>query len=194
MKHKRIVAYLIDTILIILLLVGIRVLFQNQNMQTLRLELNELNQSFLSKQVGFSTYINHYSSIMYDMDKQNCLITLIGMILMILYFVILPYKWNGQTIGKKMMHIKIIKNESITIKDLFIRSLFINGLGYGILTFILLWIFPSFSYFLTASFIGILQIILVIVSLFMILYNKNGKDLEDIITQSEVIHVEEVKK
>ena len=90
-------------------------------------------------------------------------------------------------------HLKIHKKGELTIQSLLYRAILINGLGYVTVSLLLLWILPSFSYFFTISSICILQVILVIVSFFMILYNKDGKSLEDLLTDTEVIHVEEVK-
>ncbi len=193
MKSKRIFAYLIDMIILIFILFIIGIFFKNQNVESLHLEAIELHQTFLSKEVGFATYINHYSSIMHDLSKQTFLYTFIGLLIMSVYFVWIPYKWKGQTLGKRAMHLKIHKKGELTIQSLLYRAILINGLGYVTVSLLLLWILPSFSYFFTISSICILQVILVIVSFFMILYNKDGKSLEDLLTDTEVIHVEEVK-
>lgn len=194
MKHKRILAYIIDTLLITSLIVLLGFLLKNNNIHALEEELQFLNQSFLSKEVGFSTYLNHYSSIMYDMDRNQMIIHFLSIIFMVLYFVVLPFYWKGQTLGKKWMGIRIDKPEGIHIFHYFMRSFLINGLGYYILSFLFVLFLPDFSYFLTISILGILQIILVITSLFMLLYMKHGKSLEDTLTGTEVVPIDEVKK
>lgn len=194
MKRKRIVAYMIDTVLITLVILFLTFILKNNNMQVLEEESQLLNQSFLSKEVGFSTYLNHYSSIMYDMDRNQMLIHFLSILIMTFYFVFLPYKWNGMTLGKKWMGIRINKEEGVDQVHYFLRAFLINGLGYFILSFLFVLFLPAFSYFLTISILGILQIILVITSLFMLLYSKRGKSLEDTLTGTEVIPIDEVKK
>lgn len=194
MKSKRIVAYILDIVIIGCMITVLTLLFQNANMKALDLEVLELNTHFLAKEINFSAYLNHYSSIMHDMDRQKSVITFLSIVLMFFYYVIIPYKKNGQTLGKKIMKIQVVKKPTIEMKDYIIRSFIINGLGYLILTFVFLWILPSFSYFLTISILALLQIILVIASLFMVLYNKTNKSLEDILTGTEVVPLDEVKK
>jgi RDD family. len=194
MKYKRILAYLVDMILISIVILIISKILGNKNIDTLMVEMNSLNENLLSKKENIVTYLNHYSEILRDLDRQKILINFISVIIMFGYFVILPFKNNGQTLGKMLMKIKVTKEEEIKLFDYLVRSFIINGIFYMIVILLLVCILPSFSYFLTISILGFLQIILVITSAFMILYKKNEKGLEDILTKTEVVLIDEVEK
>ncbi len=62
---------------------------------------------------------------------------LIGLLFSLLYLVYLPYKYNGQTIGKKIFGLKIIRDDenNIDLKTLFIRNrirlILIEGIFYS---------------------------------------------------------------
>ena len=194
MKYKRIIAYLVDMILICAVALIISNLLHNKNIDVLMVEMNTLNSDLFSKKVNIVTYFNHYSDVIRDIDRQKILINFIVVTIMFGYFVILPFKNKGQTLGKMIMKIRVTKKEEITVLDYVIRSFLINGILYMIIILICACILPAFSYFLTVSILGFIQIILVISSAFMILYKKNERSLEDIITKSEIVFIDEVKK
>lgn len=83
------------------------------------------------------------------------------------YLVILPYFWNGQTIGKKIFSIKVInvKGKNATILDLFLREFF------RLLIFILT---------LCLS---------LIVDLVIILLGKNKMSYYDVLSSTRVVEV-----
>ena len=62
-------------------------------------------------------------------------------IMIILYYVAIPYYFNGQTIGKKMFKLQIVKenDQKVDIKDLFIREIigkiFIDIISLGVTIF-----------------------------------------------------------
>ncbi len=192
MKIKRILAYILDMFIVGMIIIIISSFMQNKNLDNLLVEIGSLNESFLMREVSFITYLNHYSIAFYDLEKQKLLINFITLLIMSIYFIIVPYKNNGMTLGKMIFGIKIYKKD-IKITDYIIRAFTINGIGYIFFSVLLIFILPSFSYFLTISFLAFMQLALVITSFFMLLYNK-GKTLEDIFSKTEVILKEKVIK
>lgn len=192
MKIKRILAYILDMFIAGLIIIIISSVMKNNNLDNLLVEIGSLNESFLMHEVSFITYLNHYSIAFYDLEKQKLLINLITLLIMSIYFVIIPYKNKGMTLGKMVFGIRIYKKD-IKINDYIVRAFTINGLGYILFSFLFIFILPSFSYFLTVSFLAFMQLALVITSFFMLLYNK-GKTLEDIFSKTEVILKEKVIK
>lgn len=192
MKIKRILAYILDMFIAGLIIIIISSVMKNNNLDNLLVEIGSLNESFLMHEVSFITYLNHYSIAFYDLEKQKLLINLITLLIMSIYFVIIPYKNKGMTLGKMVFGIRIYKKD-IKINDYIVRAFTINGLGYILFSVLFIFILPSFSYFLTVSFLAFMQLALVITSFFMLLYNK-GKTLEDIFSKTEVILKEKVIK
>ena len=119
---------------------------------------------------------------------------LIGLLLSLLYLVYFPYKYNGQTIGKKIFGLKIVKNNEINIdlKTLLIR----NGVGLILIegTFyscsIYFWeliniIFEASIASFALSILGIVSFI----SMFMSLLNSNHRMLHDYLSKTSVVTV-----
>lgn len=194
MKRKRFIAYFIDFVILSMFIVFVSTFVKTSNIDHLQIEMNTLNEQFLTKKVDFITYLNYYSIILHDMDMQKIVIQLISILYIGLYYILLPYKNKGRTLGKMIMHIEVYKKGKIHINTFIGRCLLINGLAYLLLSTLFVLILPSFSYLLTISILGIFQIILVFISGFMILYREDGKAVHDLLTASYVREYDEVKK
>ena len=86
-------------------------------------------------------------------------------ILMAIYFILLPFIWNGVTLGKKVTRIKLIslKSEKLTLQTLTIRF------------FVLL--LPSI----------LLLGIPILCNVYMMLFRKDNRGFQDLITKTKVI-------
>lgn len=186
---KRLVAYILDAI-IVSLIFSVLTMFikESNNLINLNNQLNTISENFINKTITMKEYFNQYSSIEYLVNKEMFLQNLFSLILMIGYFVILPYYYNGQTIGKKMMKIKIVKeDDKLTINDLALRSLLSNGIAMTFIELALIFLIKDTAYFITISILSFIQFLLVITSIFMILYRKDKKALHDIVCKTLVV-------
>lgn len=187
---RRAIAYLIDMLLCaIVILVCTTFLKPKQNVAVLNLELNTINELALNHEISINTYLNRYADIIHDLDREKVMVNLINCIFIMGYFVILPYFFEGQTLGKRIMGLKIRRRdgELLMLTDLIIRNLIINGLGFLLISLCILYIAPSMIYFIVATLLGILQILLVIVSVFMVIYRKDNRGLHDVLSETIVV-------
>lgn len=184
---KRITAYLIDIIIMLIILGFISVLYKPDDI-TFNNNLNLLTMQYASGDITFTNYMTKSSEIYKQIDLNNLIINIINAVYIIGYFVILPYFNNGQTIGKKMMSINVraISNGKLTIQKLFVRNLIINGLFYLLAVIICSWAVPAQYYFITVTALGIIQIGLILASMFMVVYRKDKKGLHDLIARTWV--------
>lgn len=187
---KRLKAYLIDIILLVLILFLVSNLFYNEQGVILNNSLSDLNELFLKGNLTLSKYINEYSLIIYKIDLNNAFYSIINAFFIIGYFVMIPYYRNNQTFGQKLMKIKITSDDRVTVKSLMIRNIIINGLGYMLLALSFLFIITKNLYFLVVSILGIIQLLIVIRSCFMIIYKEDKKGIQDIL--SNTYFIEEV--
>ena len=72
------------------------------------------------------------------------------------------------------------------------RSIIDIGLLYSLITVFLVQIVDYKTYFFTLVIFGIIQFLLVIISIFMILYRRDKRGLQDIFSRSNVV-LNEVK-
>lgn len=188
---KRGSAYLID--LIVLGAVSMIIYyFIPEPADTLKLQttLNKLNDAILSDGIAFKDYIDGYVNIMYNLDKERIIFTVINFATIFIYFVLIPFLTKGRTLGNYIVGIKIKnnKNDKISFLGLFARNFIINGLGYLIVQILLIYLVNPNHYFYILTIFAFIQILLVIISVFMVKYRKDRRGLHDIIGGTVVIN------
>ena len=186
---KRAGAFILDAFIFSLIFgIFMMIIPESTNVTNLNGELSSLSESFLSKEISISVYFNQYAGLIHSLDKELFLSNLFNFMLMIGYFVILPFYYNGQTLGKKILKIKVIKDDGqLTMNDLLMRNIIINGLLFSLIGFAIIFITGDITYFTIISILGIIEFLLVIISIFMILYRHDKKGLHDLWCKTSVI-------
>lgn len=191
---KRFVAYLID-LLIIGFILGMVVTFKEKDEEVIELnkDLNLVEELYVNEEISYDDYFERVTVIIQDIDKECVVYTMVNILLIVGYFIILPFLCNGQTLGKRIFKIKIEPNEKekLSIVNYIIRNIIINGLGYMVLMLLILYLLPSKTYFIFESIFSFIQITLVIISISMVLYRKDKSGLHDILSGTKVVSVSE---
>ena len=189
---KRFLAYLIDIILVCTIMGIISAIFTTKNATVLSNQFLELNEQVINTKLDFGIYYSRVADITLSLDRENFMINIINCVIIILYFVVLPLYKNGQTLGKKIFKIKIVREdkEDLTANELIIRNIVVNGLLNTFLAFCLVFLLSGFEYFTITSILGFIQFVLVVVSACMIIFRKDKKGLHDIITKTKVVYEE----
>ena len=172
---KRVGAYLIDLLVISLVSVAMtRISFINPNYDK-EIEIEEFNEK--AKEYSYKLNKNGYVYIIGDI------------IVIFLYFGVFTTITKGQTLGKKMLGLKIVSNkEDKELKwyNYFIRAFILYGVILNL--FILVGIcFKASTYYRIYTIGSNLDSILSIIITLMILFNTNGRGLHDILAGTRVI-------
>lgn len=189
--RKRALAYIIDFI-ILGIFVSITLLFTNVDTSSVESEMSNLAEMLLSKNINISTYLKNYGKLFYKYDIIQFITNLLNFLYIIILYIIIPGFTEGQTIGKKIMKIRVVNEDDtcVSIINLINRALLVDFLGYLLITLIIINFISGFPYFIIATILGILQFLLVIISGFMILYNKKQKGIHDILTKTKIRVIE----
>ncbi|MEG2322597.1 MAG: RDD family protein [Bacilli bacterium] len=187
LSTKRLLAYIIDTVLILIIIMSLKSLLPQNKYEH---ELGNLNENYIENKIEFNEYKVNYINIIHNIDKSQIGINILLTILLIISFVIIPLLNKGQTLGCKLMKIRITSSNKLNMDDLIKRSIIMNGTGYMFLMFIILFFVSSNIYFILINIFAFLQIIVVIVSGFMVLYSKQHQGIADILTKTRI---EEIK-
>lgn len=190
---KRLMSYIIDSLILSALLTFVSILLPvSKNLNNLQKEWTHTVDSYLNEEISTSQMINEYALIAQDIDKEKVAYSIINAFFILGYFVVYPYATNGQTIGKRMLKIRIKRddNEHLTMNDLLIRNFIVNGLLCLLLSLAIIYILPRIPYFIITTILGFIQFLLVIISAFMIIYKKDKRGLQDILSHTTVINEE----
>lgn len=162
--------------------------YDGENSTKLNEEANRVITSYYNEEISFNEYLDEFMSISYQLAKNDGLIALVGIIIEILYFVVYQLYKNGQTIGKKLMKIKVIsiKNE-LTMNQMIFRALLINSILLELISFGFMLFSSKEVYFYGVGIFEIIQSIIIVSSALMIMYSKNSRGIHDLVTHTEVI-------
>lgn len=192
---RRLVAYVIDFIFISAILMILAYFMpKSANYNFLTQDMNELTEQAMNNEITFEAYSREFAQSLIEIDRASVVYNSLSFIILVIYYVVIPV-FTSRTLGKRIMRIKIARKDSkkLNVLNTFTRSIVDIGLLYSLITVFLVQIVDYKTYFFTIIIFGIIQFLLVITSIFMILYRRDKRGLQDILSRSNVV-LNEVKK
>lgn len=184
---QRLCAYFIDIIIIFILLT-----------------LITFSMDFTKRNEIYDEMLNYYSEydptnleqseklldLQYQYSKESIPTTVISLVVTIGYFVVFQYLNNGQSIGKKLLKIKIVgkDNRKVNIIQIFIRSIFIYQILLSILDLIIIYTLSKTDYLSIYGILTWINSIFIIISALFILYRKDKRGLHDFMAKTYVVN------
>ena len=110
-----------------------------------KIDEKEYNKILENLNTNYSKIENNYS---YKLLKYSIIPTIVSLMCILLYFVVIQFYFNGQTLGKKIMKIRTVSNnnKNLTILNFLIRSLIVNEVLINILNIVFLIILSKNNY------------------------------------------------
>jgi len=186
---ERLGAYLIDSLVVSFIFSIICLGFGNYTSDTEKM-MKELDEKFVKEEITIEEYTDEYSKAIYDYQKETVLQSGISVALTIAYFVVFQYMNKGQTIGKKLLKIKVVDKdtkEPISILKGLLRSFIFLSILSGTLNILFLYILNRNSYYLSYGSLMLAEGIFILTSIIFVLYKKDGRGLHDIIANTIVV-------
>lgn len=189
----RFLAYIIDIIIVTMLsTLVLTVVPENKNYETYLNEYQKIQAEFLDGTLEPEEYVNKSVDIVYDIDYSNVIPMIIEITILILYYIVFQFYNKGQTIGKKLLKIRIVSEDlgEVSMNQYIVRSLIVPSIASKMLI-VAMVLFMSRRYYYYGSFTmqGI-QMALIIISVFMIMYSESGRGLHDRLAKTKVIMVD----
>lgn len=198
---KRIVAYAID-ILLITLVVSMfsSVKLFNPRIDNYNKEYKEyvtLTEKYQDKKITKKKYEIQYNKIYYKLQQNSVYYNIIYLVMIILYFGLFQYLTKGQTIGKKLMKLKVTSKDDkreLTIFNYILRSLLLYSTIYYVLLTIGVFIFNVGIYSHYATGIYYANMMLELIIIYLVFTRSDMRGLHDIVANTKVISIEELKE
>lgn len=191
---KRIIAYLIDYIIITLISSALTyITFINprydEYVETSQ-AYNEILQDYYDREIDANELSERTRDLSYELNSSGYVYTIGGIVITFLYFSVFVYFTKGQTLGKKIMGIRIVSNKGKELKmhNYLIRTFILNGVIMNLLTLIAIC-FKESTYLTIYTVASNFDMILMIIIFLMILFYKDGRGLHDILAGTKVIDV-----
>lgn len=193
MKLKRFLAYFIDIMIVGLVassLANIRIInpYYDEYLEVqdkIREAYKDVNEDNILDVVFKEDNINLYR----DLSKCNSITAIISVCCYVLYFVGFQ-KWNkDQTVGKKLMRIKVVSvdKKEVSGLDYLIRSVFAYNLLFTSLNIWVAFRFSGNMYLNLTSIFSSVGSLITLVTYLMILVRSDGRGLHDIVGHTKVV-------
>ena len=185
----RLGAYVIDMfiIMVIVSLIGMCLPERNTNLVE---EMSGLLEKEMNGEIEFEEFEKEYSNLFYEVQKETVLELGINLAITIVYFVVFQYMNKGQTIGKKLLHIRVVDKETkepASIPQGMLRSLLPIRTLSGALGIILLYVLDKTKYLNAYSTISTIESTLILLTIIFILYREDGSGLHDMLARTVVV-------
>lgn len=185
----RALAYIID--ILIVSLVSSLIMYavpQDKNYKTYVDEYTKLQTDYIEHNIDQDTFTSRARPLIYDIDSSSVSSSFVQTIVIILYFVVFQFYNKGQTLGKKLMKLRVIsKNGDLTLNQVAFRSLFNNSIIVNLLMIgSVLFVGRDYYYYASLG-IQIFSTGLILAILLMILFKKDGRGLHDVLANTDVI-------
>ncbi len=186
---QRLVAYIIDIVLVSVVASIIAMPFIDSDaISKLNESTSEVIEKYSKGEIDSEAYLSETVNISYQTARKTGIQSLIIVFLEILYFIVYQFYNGGQTLGKKLLKIKIVSvDEQLSMNQIIFRSLIINSILLDmILIGFITFASQSVYYYGTVCF-DLIQYIIILISVFMIMFSKSGMGLHDRITHTYVV-------
>lgn len=192
----RVIAYILDIIIIAVISSAIVMMLPtDKNYDKYVEEYKNIQGEYLEQKITMDEYVDKSKDVVYKIDKLAIPSTLIQTVLYIGYFIVFQVYNKGQTLGKKLMRIKLIstrgnelEDKKLTVNQVAIRSIIINSIGINILMLGSILFIGKEYYFYASTAIQALSSLIVIVTLVMVCIRKDGKGLHDVAAGTQVVN------
>lgn len=128
----------------------------------------------------------------YILNKEGVSNSIITVICTILYFGVLQYFLKGQTIGKKLLKLKVVSasTKKINILNYLLRSLIINDVLLNTISVIFLITATKQVYNTANEFISIIISAIQAIIIFLVLTREDQRGIHDLLFNTKVIFLE----
>lgn len=196
---KRVMAYLMDFLFItILVSLIVNIKFINPYLDNYRKTYDEYNELITDVNedklnVESSEYKTKIVELTYDLNKYRVISASISSILFLGYFGALQYILNGQTLGKKIMKIKVtsVSDKKLTILNFLTRSVILNNILFSIILIVGVYVFNKNNYYNLSLIITYIELLVMSLIVLMIVLRKDNRGLHELITNTKVVAVDE---
>ena len=184
----RLGAYVLDALLIFAISSVISVFIPNKG-SDIEKEMTVLLEEYTNGEIDAQVYLDKYSNLTYQYQKENWVLSLVSVSLSLIYYVVFAWYNKGQTIAKKLMNIKVVDNKTgnkPSFIQMFLRNMVIYSLLSSIVMLVLLFVSGKIVVYTYIGF-AIIELLFVILTVMFVLYRKDKRGLHDIMSGTKVI-------
>ena len=186
----RLVAYFIDSLIVFALCFGVMFIIpKDKNHDKYVEEYSELQKQLTDKKINAKEFNERAKDVVYDVDYTNTVVTITQIAIYVGYFIVLQYYNKGRTLGKKIMKIKVVsdKEDELSINQVAGRALLCDSILINIVRVGCLLFIGRNYYYYSSMGLQYLDYAIILISLGMVIFRKDGKGIHDLLFKTKVI-------
>lgn len=186
---ERMMAYLIDMIIVFIITSLVNYPFvDSKKMEDLNNESMELVEKYTNNKLEMEEFTTQYINLYYRIARNSGISYLISIFVGVCYFVVYQVYHNGQTIGKRLLKIRVVSDEdNLSMNQMIFRSFLANSLLVDISIFVFMLFSSKYVYFYSSAILELLQYLMIFISVLMIAYSKDGCAIHDKLVHTKVV-------
>ncbi len=191
---RRIGAYFIDIFVVMLINSALTYIsFINpryEEYQKYSEEYNNVLNDYYEKKIDINEFNDKVQDMGYYLNYNGYVYLISDIVIAFLYFGVFQYVTKGQTLGKKLLKIKVVsnKNKNLKLYNYLIRTFILNGVILNLLTLVAICLEKS-TYYQVYNVAANIDYILMIVIFLMIMMSPEGRGLHDVLAGTKVIDI-----
>lgn len=188
---RRILAFMLDFLLVSMLSGVIAVFVTNEiDYDETYGRIYNVTKAYSEKELTIDEYNNEVMDINYDINQKTVSVTIVTVAVSILYYIVFAYACDGQTLGKKIVKIKVVSksNEKASISSLMIRSMLIDMILVNALNVILILTLSKENYISIYDIVNYASSFILLGSAIFMMYRDDGKGIHDLVAGTVVVN------
>lgn len=190
---KRIVAYIIDILIVTVVVSAISMI---PRIDPYKKDYEKAYNEYLdivsdAQNENSVDYKDRIIELNYDIYKYRVVSNILSVISLVGYFGILQMVMNGQTVGKKVLKIKVVGNngKKLNFGNYFLRTLILNNIFFTVINMIAVYILKGSNFYYFTYIVNMLQSTIYMILIIMMVLRKDNRGLHDLLAGTKVIDV-----
>ena len=191
---KRIIAFVIDIVIVSLVVSLLNYLpidpYKDKYQEKYK-EYTELIQK--NTEEGSQEFKDEIIEVNYEVYKYRTYSSIISAGALILYFGVLQLVLDGQTLGKKIMKIRVVSNKDkkLNFWSYLIRIVVLNNIWLSLLNVGAVYVVSGVKFYYVTYVIGMISSLMYMLNLIMIMFRNDNRGLHDMIAGTKVVDMNE---
>lgn len=187
---KRLGAFFVDCIILYFVLTIITPLIPTTiDVENLNNQSIEILEKYMNEEITDEKFVEDTNDISYKLSKGTYLSSIAGIVIYILYFVVYQSYNSGQTLGKKLFKIRVVKMDDTNpgINSLLKRCLIPYGILVNFILAVLILVASKNIYITTNTILAYIHVIVLFVSIITMMVKSRG--LHDYLANTKIEEV-----
>lgn len=194
---KRLLAFILDILIISLVVTLLSYIpFLNPNRDAYSEKYNELvnvYEQVEKNEISQEEYNEAAIPISYELYRLNIPTILVDIVCSLLYFGVLPFFMDGQTIGKRLFQLRVVSanDKPLNIVNYLLRAVVLRNILISLALLAVIYFMDASNYYNVYQNVNLVGYIIMYINLFMIVMRQDNRGLHDFVANTKVVFTQE---